>query len=153
MTFVNALPSEEIGIVGTIAPIAATSSTTPSSEWISAAAFYRYLAVLEVGTIPSTGTVDCTVQQATDGSGANAKAFTASKAITQLTAGAGTRGHVALINIKQTDFDLANGFCFFQVQTNVLVATSPLACTIYGIDGMQNPAFLFNTAAVVQTVN
>jgi hypothetical protein len=75
-------PSQRMAVIGAVNPQSAT--TVQVTGWLSAKNFLNFLAIINVGALGASATVDAKVQQATDGSGTGAKDITG-KAITQLT--------------------------------------------------------------------
>jgi len=125
MPDINLKPSQRASLAGVIAPISA--SAVQVSGWIDATVFHNYLATVGLGILGASATVDAKVQQATSSGGAGAKDVTG-KAIVQFTKANTDDGKTALINIKQEDLDIANGFKFIQLSITPAVA----ACLIYG---------------------
>lgn len=130
MPDINLKPSQRVGVVGAINPQSAT--TVQVSGWLDATVFHNYLALIAIGAITATGTVDAKIQQATSSGGAGAKDVTG-KAIVQMLAAANANQQ-ALINLKQEDLDIANGFKFFQLSITPAVAAALIEASILGVD-------------------
>ena len=84
MSTPNALPSERVAVGGVIDP-EAQGAATVTSDWLDMTNFQTGLAIVLVGEMAATSTVDAKIEQATDGSGTGAKDLSGSS-ITQLTA-------------------------------------------------------------------
>jgi hypothetical protein len=137
MADVNLKPSQRASIVGAIDP--QSSTTAKTSGWIDATVFHNYMAVIATGVIAASGTVDAKIQQATDSSGTGAKDVTG-KAITQLTQAASGSSKQALINLKQEDLDIANGFKFFQLSVTPATAAALIMAAVFGFDARYGAA-------------
>ena len=134
----NALASESVAVLATIDPDALTAATH-SSDWVAMKDFERALAVVMVGTLGSSATVDAKLQQATDSSGTGAKDVS-SKSITQLTDAGTDSDKQALINIRGDELDVANGFDYVRLQMIVATATSDGSGMVLGINPRYAPA-------------
>lgn len=130
MPDINLKPSQRVGVVGAINAQSAT--TVQTSAWIDATTFHNYLALIALGAITATGLVNAKLQQATDNAGTGAKDVTG-KAIAQMSAAANSNQQ-ALINLKQEDLDIANGFKFFQLSVTPSVAAALIEATVVGLD-------------------
>lgn len=144
----NAKPSEHLSVLKTIDAISDT--TTANSGWADMKNFHAMLALIDVGVITATGTVDAKLQQATTSGGAGAKDITG-KAITQLLA-AGGNNRQALINVKAADLDTENGFEFVQLSVTSTTAASVHAAFLLGCFPRFEDAAAFNQAGVAQVV-
>ena len=140
-------PSQRIALAGVINPQSAT--TVQTTGWVDASQYENLLAVINVGTISSTGTVDAKLQQASDSSGTGAKNITGA-AITQLTQAGGSSNKQALINLKADQLDANNGFTFVQLSITPATAAALIAGELWGHDPKLTPSA--QPAAVVQTV-
>lgn len=143
----NAKVSEQAAVLATIDPISQGVGSAVSG-WLSAANFERFLAMIDVGVFGAAATVDANIQQATSAAGAGAKAITG-KAITQLLA-AGGNNRQALINLKATELDMANGFNYFQLTVTVGAAATLIAASVLGGVAKNMPASALNQAGVAQ---
>lgn len=144
----NAKPSEHLSVLKTIDAISDT--TTANSGWADMKNFHAMLALIDVGVITATGTVDAKLQQATTSGGAGAKDITG-KAITQLLAAGGNNKQI-LINVKAADLDTENGFEFVQLSITSAVAASVHFGALLGCFPRFEDAAAFNQAGVVQVV-
>lgn len=129
---VNLKPSQRAAIVGVIDP--QSSSTAKSSGWIPAVAFHNFMATIAVGAIGSSATVDAKIEQANAANGGDVVKDVVGKAITQLTKAGGDDSKQAVINVKQEDFDFANGFKWFRLTITPAVAASLIDGKVFGFD-------------------
>lgn len=142
-------PSDEIAVLATIDPDAYTANTYVS-DYASAEYFEEFLAIIEVGTIGASGTVNAKLRQATSSTGAGVKDIT-SKAITALTEAGTDSDKQALINLRADELDRANGFKFVCVSmTNV--ATVDMGALLLGIKPKHGPASGHDLASVDEIV-
>ena len=145
----NAKPSEHLALLATIDPV--SSSGANNSGWVDMKNWHAMLAVIGVGAMTATGTVDAKLQQASDSSGTGAKDITG-KAITQLLA-AGGNNRQAMINVRATDLDTLNGFEFVRLVITAATAASLLRGDLYGHYPRFEPADSgYNQAGVAQVV-
>lgn len=128
----NLNPSRRAGVVGVIDPDAYAAGTY-TTGWIDMQDFYALLAVILVGTMASTSTVDAKVRQATSDAGAGAKDITG-LAITQLTEAGTDSDKQAAINIVQGDLDRNNGFRYVQLSVTVATAASDMGAAVIALD-------------------
>lgn len=131
-------PSDSIALVGNIDPDAYAAGTV-TSGWVSAEDFYQFMAVVSVGTLGASATVDAKIEQATDNSGTGAKDLTGSD-ITQLTQAGSDDDKQAVIQFKSDALDVNNGFDHVRVSLTVGTATSDAGATLYGCDPRHGPA-------------
>jgi len=135
----NAKASEAAAVVGVINPVSQGAGTV-TSGWVDAAKFQRYLAILKVGALGASGTVDAKLEQATDASGTGAKDVTG-KAITQLTQAGTDSNKQVLINLHPSeDLDIDNNFDHFRLSVTVAVAASLIDGTVLGFSARQGAA-------------
>ncbi len=138
-------PSQRAAVVGSIDPQSAAAVKT--TGWIDASQYANFLAVIGVGAITAGGLVDANILQATSNAGAGAKAVPG-KAIVQIAAGSVQ----ALINFKQDDLDVNNGFSFVQVSVTPSVAASLIDAKVFGFDPRYGPADGYAAATQTQIV-
>lgn len=143
----NANASEVAAVVGAIDPVDLATSAA-STGWVAAANFFRFLAVVQAGTL--TGTLDAKFEQATTSSGGGAKDVTG-RAITQLAA---SDSYVqALINLKHDDLDIANGFDYVRLTLTPTGGTTNLgAAVLLGFNARSNPASANDSTTVEEVV-
>ena len=146
----NQKPSEVFAILGRLDPVSQGAATV-TSGWIAVKDWHRLAAVLMVGALGASATVDAKIQQASDGSGTGAKDLTQAKQITQLTqAGTDTNKQV-VINIEPDDLDLDNNFTHIRLSVTVAVAASLIAALVLGFYPRFGPA-ADNDAATVDEI-
>jgi len=117
-----------------ISPIAQIAPQSSSSNLLSAAInmknVYRLAAVISVGVITATGTIDAKFVQATT-SGGTYKDVTG-KAITQLTAAADSNpGKPLVIELRADELDLVNGYSFVKLSLTPATAAALVSATIF----------------------
>lgn len=147
--FPNSLASENLAILATI-DAASQGAGTVTTGWVPAAKFAEIMALIDVGVMTATGTVDAKLQQATDNAGTGVKDV-AGKAITQLLA-AGGNNRQAIINLRPEQLDVNNSFAFVRLSITVATAASLLSALVLGVHARQGTAADSNQAGVVQTV-
>lgn len=145
----NLKPSQRAAIVGAIDPQSA--STAKSTGWIHAVDFFAFLALISVGALGTSATVDAKLEQATDNAGAGAKDVTG-RSITQLTKAGTDDNKQVEINLKQTDLDFANGFEFFRLTITPAVAASLIGGVVLGFDPRYGAASDTDAATVDEIV-
>lgn len=146
----NLKASEQVAVVGSIDPDAYAASTV-TTGWIAAKNFHEFLAIVQVGTLGASATVDAKLQQASDGAGTGVKDIT-SKAITQLTQAGTDDDKQALINLRPSDLDVDNSFTHFRLSITVGVAASDAGGIVLGVGPRTGPAQDNDLAAVDEIV-
>jgi hypothetical protein len=134
----NSLPSERVAVGGVIDPDAYAADTYVTA-YVDMGKFRSALAIVLAGTLGSSATLDAKLVQATSSAGAGAKDITG-KAITQLTQAGTDSDKQALINVIDSDLDLANGFRYVALSMTVATATSDAGGVILGLDPRTQPA-------------
>src|SRR5258708_2927773 len=125
----NAKPSEHLAVLTTFDPVSQGAGTVVTA-WVPMKNFFAMVAIVGVGVMTATGTVDAKLRQATDNAGTGAKDITG-KAITQLLA-AGGNNRQAIINVKAADLDTEGGFGFVALSITVATASSLINPTLLG---------------------
>lgn len=133
----NIKPSDRAVLLTVIDPQSAT--TAKSTGWVSLGLFESMLAVIAVGVLGSSTTVDAKLEQATTAAGAGAKDITG-KGITQLTQAGTDDSKQVLINVKAADLDVANSFAFVRLTVTPATSTALLFGAIFGMDPKYAPA-------------
>jgi len=146
----NELASEGVAIGATIDPDVLTA-TAFTSDWMSMADFENAMAIVMVGTLGSSATVDAKLLQATDASGTGSKDITG-KAITQLTEAGTDSDKQAIINCRSEELDLANDFDHIALWIDVNVASSDGAGILLGLNARYKPASDNDLASVDEIV-
>lgn len=134
----NNLPSEAAAVAATIDPDAYTAGTYVS-DYVDVSKFRRLMAVVMAGDLGTNATLDAKLRQATDASGTGVKDISG-KAITQLTQAGSDSDKQAVINLDQSELDIANGFAFVCLSMTVATATSDAGGLIMGFDAAIEPA-------------
>lgn len=143
--------SELAAVLGNIDPDA-TGTGTVTTGWIDASEFDRFLAIVQVGTLGSSATVDAKLEEATDSSGSGAQDISG-KAITQLTqAGTDDSDKQALIDLRQTELDLADDYTHFRLSITVGTATSDVGGLVLGFCPNYGPASDHDASTVAEIV-
>ena len=135
----NLLPSDRAAVVAAINPVSQGAGSV-STPWVSVATFINLMAVLMVGALGTSATIDAKFEQATDGSGTDAKDVDGAS-ITQLTqAGSDDSNKQALINLRNDMLDTTNEFTHVRLTVDVGVAASLVGATVLGMDATYQPA-------------
>lgn len=150
MALPNTIPSDRSAVVGVIDPDAYTAGTY-TTGWISMSDFARLMAVVMVGTMASTSTVDAKIEEATDSSGTGAQDITG-KAITQLTQAGTDSDKQAIINLTRDDLDLADSYDYVRLSVTVATAASDMGAVVLGFDPREAPASDGDLASVDEIV-
>lgn len=138
MSYINAKPSARATVAAVLNPVSQAAATV-TTGWVSMATYDAVLALLQVGALGASGTVDAKLQQASDSGGTGAKDITG-KAITQLTkAGTDDNKQVA-INCRSDELDVAGGFTHVRLSVTVGTAASLISAVILGMDARYQPA-------------
>lgn len=127
----NLNPAARASVVAAINPQSGAAGTF-TTGWVDMQAFFAVLAVLQVGALGASATVDAKVQQASDSSGTGAKDV-AGLAITQLTKAGTDDNKQVEINIRQEDLDKNNGFRFVRLSVTNATAASLISAVIVGM--------------------
>ncbi len=147
----NTLPSERAALLATIDPDALAAGAH-NSDWFDMSKFGTAMALVKVGQLGASATVDAKLEQAQDGSGTGAKDITG-KAITQLTQAGGDDDKQAIINLRAEELDVNNGFTHGRLVITVATATSDADGSVLGFDPSYAPANKFDLASVDEIVN
>lgn len=124
------------------------SAGTYSSGWVSLAALSRVYAVLNIGAITGSGTVDAKIQQASDSGGTGAKDVTG-VAMTQIVGSANSNKQITL-EVRQSQLDVANNFTHVRLTVTTAVAASLISAVVQGIGAKYPPQS--QAATVVESV-
>lgn len=147
----NLNPSQRAGLVAVIDPDAYAVGTL-TTGWIDMQAWFAILAVLMVGDMVATATLNAKFQQAKDGSGTGAKDVSAT-AITALTQAGADDNKQALINLSSTDLDFNNGFRFVRLSATLAAAGADFGAVVIGLDRRFGAANEGNITAVDEVVS
>lgn len=134
----NILPSDNAVLAAVIDPDA-YSANTYTSGWVSMVTYEAIQAIVLVGTMATSSTVDAKLQQASDGSGTGAKDISG-KAITQLTEAGTDSDKQAIINCRSDELDVANSFTHVRLSVTVAAAASDMGAVVLGHYARYAPA-------------
>jgi len=134
----NIIPSDRAVLAAVIDPDAYTAAAY-SSGWVHMGTYENIMAVLKVGTMATSSTVDAKLEQAQDDSATGLKDITG-KSITQLTEAGTDSDKQAIINCRADELDVANGFDYVRITVTVATAASDLDAAIFGFDARYQPA-------------
>ena len=148
--FLNAKPSEVVGVVGAVDPDAYAAGTY-TTGWIAAKNFTAFLAIVMAGALGASATLDAKLQQASDASGTGAKDITG-KAITQLTQAGTDDDKQVLINLRPEELDVDNGFTHFRLSMTVATAASDAGAVVLGYAPARGPATDVDATTVDEVV-
>lgn len=146
----NAKPSEVVGIVGNVDPDAYAAGTY-TSGWIAAKNYLAFMAVVQVGDMVATSTVNAKLEQASDGAGTGAKDI-AGKLITALTQAGADDNKQAIINLRPEELDVDNSFTHFRLSVTVAVAASDAGGIVLGYAPARGPATGIDATTVDEVV-
>lgn len=138
MSFPTIRPSDRAPLMKVLDPVSQAAATV-TTGWVSMADFNSAMALLMVGALGVSGTVDAKLQQATDSSGTGVKDITG-KAITQLTQAGTDSNKQVVINCHAEELDVDGGFNHVRLSVTVGVAASLIAAGIFGFDARYAPA-------------
>lgn len=129
---INLLGSDQVQIVGVIDPDANAAGTL-TTAWVAMKDFQQLLAIVMVGDLGSSATVNAKLQQAQDASGTGAKDITG-KAISQLTqAGTDKSNKQTIINLFSDELDVNGGFSHVRLSMTTATATSDSGALLLGL--------------------
>lgn len=141
--------SEGHAILATLDPVSQGAATV-NTGWVSMALFHSLVALIGTGVMGASGTLDAKLQQATSAAGAGVKDITG-KAITQIVKASGDNKQ-AMIELRDTDLDVNNGFAFVRLQVTVGTAASLINAALIGFNPVYQSAVPYDQAGVVQIV-
>jgi len=147
----NSKFSEQVAILGVIDPEASTAAAY-TSDWVALKNFERYAAIISVGEMAATSTVDAKIQVATDSSGTG-NADVSGLAITQLTAAGTDDDKQAVINFDVSDIPTSAAYTHAALVITVATAASDTAGHVLGINPKYHPASDSDLASVDEIVN
>ena len=143
-------PSQLAAVVGAIDPDALAAATY-TTGWISMSDFQSIMAVVMVGTLGASATVDAKLEQATDASGTGAKDVAGSD-ITQLTEAGSDDDKQVVIECNAEDLDIANDFNHVRLSVTIGAATSDAGAVVLGTSPRYAPASDNDAATVSEIV-
>lgn len=129
--------------------IPADSETTAvTSGWLLMETNHRAVAIISVGDMVATATLDATLTQASDALGGGAKAITG-KAITQLTQAGGDGDQILMIELRAEELDVSGGFEYILLTITPAVAAVEFAAIVLGTVTRYMPVSTTNVAEIV----
>lgn len=142
--------TEVLAVAGIIDPDAYAASTV-TTGWVAAKNFLRLAALVSVGDMVATATVNAKLEQATSAAGAGAKDVTG-KAITALTQAGVDDNKQAWINLLPAELDVKNNFAFVRLSMTIAVAGSDAAGVLFGFMPARGPATDVDLTAVDEVI-
>ena len=133
----NIKPSSRLILLDTKDPVSQAAATV-TTGWLPVADYTNFLALLAVGALGASATVDAKLEQATSSGGAGAKDITG-KSITQLTKAGTDDNKQVMINLRQDEVDGANSFTHFRLSITVGTAACLIAAFVFGLDARYGP--------------
>jgi len=128
-------------------PIARINPASYNSEQNTArfavGAYRRFLVILMVGAITSTGTLDIDIEQSDAASGGTTKNVTG-KSITQLTQAGSDSNKIVAIEIASEELDTNGGFAWLNVELTPLTAASICGVLVLAGDARHQPVSVAN---------
>ena len=100
----------------------AYSAGTVTGAWVTMADYTEAAAILMVGIMGTSATLDAKLQQAQDASGTGVKDV-AGSAITQLTEAGGDGDQIVTLPLRASQLDIADGFTHIRVTVTTAVAS------------------------------
>lgn len=144
-------PSHLAAVLAVIDPDA-NAATTYTTGWLSMSDFQAIMAIVTVGELGTSATIDAKLEQASSASGTGAKDVTGS-AITQLTqAGTDDSDKQAIIECWAEDLDIGNDFTHVRLSLTVGAAASDCGAVVLGFNPRYAPASDSDAASVAEIV-
>lgn len=122
----NMLISEHLAVLAQLVPV--SSSTGQNMAWTSAAGYGRFMAMIMVGAMTATGTVDAKLQMAKDSGGTGAIDIPG-KAITQMLA-ASDGSKIRMIDLKSDE--IPDTYTHIRLVLTAATAASLVAAVLFG---------------------
>ncbi len=152
MSMSNLLPSEVAAVLATIDPDA-NSNATYLSDAIDMSKFDALLAVIMIGTMVGSSTINASFTQATT-SGGTYKAISPAKAMTALSqASPDASDKQVLMNLRAEELDIDNGYRYVKLSLVIGAAASDSAVVVLGFGSRFGPAYDNDLASVTEIVN
>ena len=130
-------PSDIATVLAALDPVSQSAATVVTS-WVPITDVQSILAVLAVGALGTSATVDAKLRQATNSSGGSAKDITG-KAITQLTKAGSDDYKQVLLNVRPDELDMANGFTHIALSITVATAACLISAVLLGFNARFQP--------------
>lgn len=149
MSGINSLPSERVAIIGVIDPDAYAAAAY-NTGLVAVGNFHRLQAIVQVGDIVATGTVNAKLQGAI-GSGGSPVDIPGA-AITQLTQAGSDSNKQAVINLN-LDSLAGTGYDHVQLVVTLGTAGADMGALLLGFDPRSAPASDYDAATVDEIVS
>jgi len=133
---IHVSPSDRQAVVGVIDPDVSTAATYLTAA-IDMSLWQSIQAIVLVGTLGSSATIDAKLTQATASGGAY-KDVTG-KGIVQLTDAGSDSDKQAIINCRAEELDVANDYRYLKLSVTVGTATSDMGAIVMGTDARYQP--------------
>jgi hypothetical protein len=143
--------TEVLAVVQFIPP--QSTSTTIVSTYFKADKCIQYAAIISVGALGSSTTVDASWLQGDSSAGANPKAITGASAITQLTQAGTDANKVVILNLRPEMMDHATGFYWAALSITAGTSTALVSVVIVGLGVKDGPATNANISTVDELAN
>lgn len=146
MSFLNALASENVAIVGVIDPDAYANSAYETG-YVDMSKFESLMAIVQAGDLGSSATLDFKLQSATAATGGS---DIPGKAITQLTQAGTDSNKQAIINLRREE--MPEGHRYVKAVMTIGTATSDASAILIGVNPRNAPASDNDLAAVDEII-
>lgn len=143
-------PSEVVAVLGTIDPDANTAATLVS-DYANVANFEQIMAIVLLGDLGSSATIDAKLVQAVNSSGGSVKDITG-KAVTQLTEAGTDSNKQVILQCRADELDVAGGFSWVALSMTTGTATSDSGAVLLGLNPTFGPASGYDLASVDEIV-
>lgn len=147
----NLNASAVVAVLAAINPVSQGVGTV-TTGWIDMQNWFRAMAVIQVGALGASATVDAKIQQATSSGGAGAKDV-AGTLITQLTKAGSDDNKQVVINLRPEDLDFNNAYRFVRLSLTVATAASLVSALVLGLDARYGAANMSDATTVDEIVN
>ncbi len=153
MSMSNLLPSEVAAVLATIDPDANTNATY-LSDAIDMSKFDALLAVILIGTMAGSSTINASFTQAMT-SGGTYKAISPAKAMTALSQAVSPddSDKQVLMNLRAEELDIDNDYRYVKLSLVIGAAASDSAAVVLGFGSRFGPAYDHDLASVAEIVN
>lgn len=143
--FGNLKPSDQLSVVGIIHPDQAAAGTY-STGYVDMATIRQLLAIIQLGDLGGSATIDAKLRQAKDSGGTDVKDITGKAVVQMLVA-----DKAAMINLRAEELDVNNAFTHAKLDVTIGTATSEISALLIGLEARYAP--LAQHAAVVQVID
>ncbi|QEH80837.1 hypothetical protein EIK56_23000 [Sphingomonas sp. C8-2] len=147
----NLNASAVVAVLAALDPVSQGAGTV-TTGWIDMQNWFRAMAVVQVGALGASATVDAKFVQAKDNAGGSAKDVPGT-AITQLTKAGTDDNKQVVINLRPEDLDFNNGYRFVRLSITVATAASLISALVLGLDARYGAADMSDATTVDEIVN